>query len=242
MSHQTTRTDIVELRQYTLRGGQRDTLASLFEREFVHTQEEVGIQVFGRFVDRDDPDRFVWMRGFSDMETRGRALTDFYDGPTWKRHGKAANTTMVDSDNVLLLRPVEDPNGVRADLTIGTGRVRATIHYLHGVRADTFAEFWTDTLSPAMTATGYSPVRPLVSADFENNFPRLPVRSDPVFVWFSVFDDETHEREFARWWASRHGWRDHLNPDVMPALMRKPEILHLSAAQESVESAGRNDE
>src|SRR3546814_7453021 len=100
-----TETNLVELRQYTRFGCQRYTLVDLFERAFVETQEAAGIQVFGRYIDLDDPDRFVWMRGFSDLETRGRALSDFYGGPAWAAHREAANATMIDSANVLLLRP-----------------------------------------------------------------------------------------------------------------------------------------
>jgi len=58
---------VVELRQYTLHPGQRDTLVSLFEREFVDPLEAAGMTVMGQFHDLDRPDRFVWMRGFSDM-------------------------------------------------------------------------------------------------------------------------------------------------------------------------------
>ena len=54
------------------------------------------------FVDLDDPDRFVWLRGFVDMATRAAALGAFYGGPIWKAHRDAANATIVDSDNVLL--------------------------------------------------------------------------------------------------------------------------------------------
>ena len=56
--------NVVELRQYTLKSGQRDTLIALFEREFVESQEAVGIELIGTFRDLDDPDRFVWLRGF----------------------------------------------------------------------------------------------------------------------------------------------------------------------------------
>src|SRR5262249_21434026 len=96
---------IVELRQYTLHPGRRDALVALFEAEFVESQEACGMTIIGTFRDLDDPDRFVWLRGFSDMETRAAALAAFYGGPVWKAHREAANATMVDSDNVLLLRP-----------------------------------------------------------------------------------------------------------------------------------------
>src|SRR5258706_13218426 len=97
---------IVELRQYTLHSGRRDELIELFEREFIETQETVGIQVIGQFYDLDDPDRFVWLRGFNDMSAREQSLNAFYSGPIWIAHRDAANATMVDSDNVLILHLV----------------------------------------------------------------------------------------------------------------------------------------
>jgi len=59
---------IVELRQYTLHDGQRNTLIQLFEREFIERQEAVGMKVIGTFTDIDRPNRFVWLRGFRDMD------------------------------------------------------------------------------------------------------------------------------------------------------------------------------
>ena|SRR5215211_1861831 len=102
MSH-STYSPIVELRMYTLHPGRRDELIRLFEREFVETQEAVGIQVLGQFYDLDDRNRFVWLRGFNDMAARAQSLSAFYDGPIWKAHRDAANATMIDSENVLLL-------------------------------------------------------------------------------------------------------------------------------------------
>jgi hypothetical protein len=99
---------IVELRRYTLHPGQREVLIELFDRELVETQEAVGMKVIGQFRDLDDPDQFVWLRGFPDMESRARSLAAFYGGPVWKAHREAANATMIDSDNVLLLRPARD--------------------------------------------------------------------------------------------------------------------------------------
>ena len=98
---------IVELRQYTLRPGRRDELIDLFERKFVDSQEAAGMTLIGQFRDLDDPDRFVWLRGFPDMESRNRALEAFYFGPVWQAHRGAANATMIDSDDVLLLRPLD---------------------------------------------------------------------------------------------------------------------------------------
>src|SRR5512133_2466430 len=102
---------VVELRQYTLRPGQRDVLIDLFDRHFVESQEAEGMAIVGQFRDLDDPDRFVWIRGFDSMPSRARALAAFYGGPAWKANHAEANATMTDSDNVLLLRPVSARSG-----------------------------------------------------------------------------------------------------------------------------------
>jgi len=90
---------------YTLKPAQRDVLINLFERHFVESQEAAGMTLIGQFRDRCDADRFVWLRGFSNMESRHQALETFYGGPVWAAHRSAANNTMLDSDNVLLLKP-----------------------------------------------------------------------------------------------------------------------------------------
>src|SRR6476469_10671037 len=102
---------VVELLQYTLVPNGRETLIALFEREFIETQEATGMTVIGQFRDLNNPDRFVWLRGFSDMDRRAAQLQAFYGGPVWKAHRDAANATMIDSDNVLLLRPTSPTSG-----------------------------------------------------------------------------------------------------------------------------------
>ena len=153
---------VVELRRYTLHPGRRDELIELFEREFVEPQEAAGAHLFGLFRSRASPDEFVWLRGFRSMESRKEALEQFYFGPVWKAHRSAANATMIDSDNVLLLRPVR--RGL-ASPPPGAG-VHVTISAPSPPPESAFAAFETEP-SP-------------------NTFPQLPVRTDgPVSVWFS---------------------------------------------------------
>lgn len=97
---------VFELRQYTLHPGQREVLFELFDREFVESQEDLGMEIVGQFRDLDDPDRFVWLRGFPDMAQRQRALSAFYGGAVWAEHKDVANATMPSWDDVLLLRAV----------------------------------------------------------------------------------------------------------------------------------------
>src|SRR5882757_2209120 len=152
---------IVELRQYTLHAGRRDVLIDLFEREFIESQEALGISVIGQFRDRDDFNRFVWLRGFPDMAARGEALAAFYGGTVWHAHREAANATMLDSDNVLLLRPAPDGIGLtlpeRRDDGVSEERaaesvVVATIHYLDEDAIDGFAHFFATAMMPTIVA------------------------------------------------------------------------------------------
>src|SRR5207249_2492686 len=106
---------IVEPRQYTLHPGKRHVLIDLFDREFIEPQEALGMKVIGQFRDVNHRNRFVWLRGFRDMASRAQALQDFYGGPVWKAHRETANATMVDSDNVLLLRPALPTSGFSFD-------------------------------------------------------------------------------------------------------------------------------
>ncbi|MFJ4779321.1 NIPSNAP family protein [Streptomyces sp. NPDC088762] len=170
---------IVELRQYTLRPGARDTLIELFEREFVTGQEAAGITVGGRFRDLDDPDRFVWLRSFPDMAARERALHAFYDGPVWRAHREAANATMLDSDDVLLLR---GPGFAAPD---SGGPVTATV--CHPLDAEAFGRHFDRRIRPALTAAGSAPSAVHRTEHAENTFPALPVRTgEDVFVWFTT--------------------------------------------------------
>lgn len=168
--------EIVELRQYTLHPRRRDVLIELFERELVESQEAVGIKLIGWFRDLDDPDRFVWLRSFPDMAARARALEAFYDGPVWAEHRDAANSTMVDSDDVLLLRPARPGSGF--SLELGEGPIVVSIHHFREPVDDAALDRLERELGPA-SAT-------LVTEESANNFPRLPVREgEHVIVRFS---------------------------------------------------------
>ena len=64
--------EVVELRQYTLVPGSRSTLIELFERELIEPQEAAGMVIGGPFIDLEDPNNFVWLRGFTSMDAPPR--------------------------------------------------------------------------------------------------------------------------------------------------------------------------
>lgn len=189
---------VVELRQYTLKPQQRDVLIALFEREFVESQEELDMKLFGTFRDADDPDRFVWLRGFADMESRARSLAAFYGGPVWKAHREAANATMIDSDNVLLLRPAWSGSGftdrgtraLRGSTALPGGLVVAAICQIDPSATDRFVSAFRRTLHSTCAAAGGKFLSAFMSEHGPNTFPALPVREgENVFIWFTLFAD-----------------------------------------------------
>ena len=235
---------IVELRQYTLHPGKRDVLIDLFDRKFVESQEALGMKVIGQFRDLDNPNRFVWLRGFRDMPSRAQALKDFYGGPVWKAHREAANVTMIDSDNVLLLHPATPTSGFsfgnkerpqvgasasRSELIVGT------IYYSDAPVDAAFVQFFEKTVKPAVIGPGATVLAYFVTEHSENTFPALPVREgEDVFVWFARFNDvPAYERYLAALIQSPR-WYDEISKELARRLRREPEILKLSPTTRSL--------
>ena len=234
---------ILELRQYTLHPGQRDVLIDLFDREFVETQETFGMQILGQFRDLDKPDRFVWLRGFPSMDVRAKALAGFYGGPTWKAHRNAANATMIDSANVLLLHPARADSGFSLEGLKRTqpgsagpskSLVVATLYYLDAPVSDDLLELYERDVQPAHESAGASVLGRFVTESSANTFPALPVREgEHVLVVFSRFADlaayERHLAELAR--SSRSA---ETSRALSRRLERPPETLRLSPTARSL--------
>ena len=225
---------IVELRQYILHDGKRDVLINLFEREFVESQEALGMKVIGTFTDIDRPNRFVWIRGFSSMEARAEGLNAFYFGPVWRAHRDEANATMVDSDNVLLLHapdraaefafPAARPAlGVDAP----SGLVVATLYYLKDDPGGALPVF-EGQVKPALEKAGIHPLAWFARETAPNNFPRLPVREgEKVLVWLAAFADIADHK-------AHIGAIEAAAKPLESSFARPPEVLRLKPTSRSL--------
>lgn len=231
---------VVELRQYTLHPGQRDVLVELFEREFVESQEAFPMHLIGLFRDLDRPDRFVWLRGFGDMPSRAEALTGFYGSPAWKSHRNAANATMIDSDNVLLLRPLQpESNFPDARLPArdapprGRAVVEAQLLYAASDMPMARIEAAVAALDAAQGQTAGTRLAVLVSEHAANNFPSLPVREgEHVLAWFAAFPDEAERARFRGLLAGSSAWRE-AEEAFTAGAPRAPEALRLEPTARS---------
>jgi hypothetical protein len=183
------------LRQYTLKPGRRDALIDIFERYFIESQEALGMSVVGQFRDRRRSDRFVWLRGLSDMESRRNALAAFYDGPIWGAHKARANDTMLDSDNVLLLKPARPDLAFRLNVGAegttppGAGPVTVLggIYQMAQPIDRKLVSHFEQQVAPILQSNGVRIEGVFVTESAPNTYPRLPVREgEHVLVWFGV--------------------------------------------------------
>jgi NIPSNAP len=235
---------IVELRQYTLFPGTRDAFIELFDREFVETHEAAGMRVIGQFSDLGDPNRFVWMRGFSDMPSREKALTAFYvHGAAWRAHGEAARSKMIDSTDALLLRPARRDSGFTLesperrpplDSEIPKGIVVATIHYLAAPVGPDFLDFNESVVTPVLADAGARFLGFLATEHSPNNFPRLPLREgENVFISFSGFEDlEAYHRHLTALGRDSR-WRGEAFPSLLRRLQGRPQVMRLAPTSRS---------
>lgn len=231
---------LVELRNYVTQPGQRDVLIALFEREFIESQEALGAHVLGTFRNIDNPDRFVWLRGFADLNARFAALDGFYTGEIWKAHRAEANATMIDSDDVLLLRHIagdltrdpatRPPIGAPAPNTL----IVVTTYFLAPHGDEAFAASFARDIAPILRDTGADLLATFATEHSPNNFPRLPVReNETTFVAFTRFSSSAAHDAHVVALAERPAWRA-LERAFTGALMAPPQALHLQPTARSL--------
>jgi hypothetical protein len=208
------RCGVTDLRQYTLVPGRRDALIDLFDRYFVEGQEAAGIHVVGQFCDLDDPNRFVWLREFESFAARGETLPRFYQGPVWQAHRDAANATIADSDDALLLEPLYLGAGYprhgapRADVATSS-LVAVTVAYLAGLVTAADREL-ADVVRAELTAARAELIAVFTTHVADNNFPLLPLRDEHVLVWITRFPDDASYARHSSLLAASPTWNDAL--------------------------------
>jgi hypothetical protein len=184
-------TELIELRQYLLHRGQREHLIDLFEREFIEPQEALGMNVIGQFRDPERPDYFVWLRGFANLEARHRSLTDFYGGAVWAEHRNEANETMIDSDNVMLLRHVPGSDALPSrprserDKPESAAPIVVAVQQVDRIDPETIDTFRSQTVH-VLEQAGCRALGLYATELVPNTFTRLPVRTDRSIVWFGA--------------------------------------------------------
>src|SRR5690348_11153678 len=196
---------VVELRRYDIAPGQRDRFVRYFDAYFPEAFEQLDCMVFGQFEDRAAPTKFVWLRGYRDINARPIVDAAFYYGPVWREHRAKVNALFPGaSDNVLLLRPlnantgvtvlpavdpVDEPHGAR-------GVAVAQIFAVRKGDEDAFAQR-AQAAFARYTSAQVHPAGVLVTLDVPNNFPQLPIRTDgPFLVWLGLVENDAALKNF----------------------------------------------
>ena len=189
---------VIEFRRYTIKAGEREHFARYFESYFPEAIQQVGAIAFGQFFERADASRFTWIRGFHDMDGRATANGALYGGPLWKEHRDTMNHLMLDSDNVLLLRPLSPERGIPVLPAVdpvyepkgAQGVIVAQIFAVKPNGIEAFAR-QAETAFNEYRSAGAREAGVLVTLDVPNNFPKLPFRTDgPFLVWLGVLKDD----------------------------------------------------
>lgn len=177
---------VLELRNYLLKPNLADSFSHYFHSKFVDPMNELGGYTIGEFKINNINDRFVWFRGFANMQVRSRFLNDFYiNSTTWKEYGKGANEMMVNSDNVYLLKPLHKNVSFKAEKMISV----VDFYICNSTLEKVIKLFNTDYISFLKTIN-VDDISFWVSEMTENDFPILPVFQDKnLLVTITNFHD-----------------------------------------------------
>jgi hypothetical protein len=230
---------VVELRRYTLHPGKREALIQLFENHLVDRHDACDMVAIAHYLDLDSPDSFVWLRGFNDMKTRRDALATFYDqSTTWKEHRGAANATMIDSDNVLLLREARPGSGfqtygaarppIDASDPVAASFAAVTVFMLQSSPTQGLLAAFEGEMLPSLRKIA-SQVAYYVTEERTNDFPRLPVREGEwALVVAGVVPTEEAIESWRRAFEPRH------IPSEIATATVSSEVLRLAPAARSL--------
>jgi quinol monooxygenase YgiN len=230
---------VVELRRYTLRPGKREALIELFENDLLDSHEATGMVAIAHYRDPENPNSFVWLRGFTDMQSRRAALAAFYEqSSTWKDNRNAANATMIDSHNVLLLRDARPGSGfemrgserpsIEAPEPIVASFAAITVFMLESAPTDALISAFESEILPGLRKIA-SRVAYYVTEERPNDFPRLPVREGE---WALVIAGVVPTQEALQRWSRAFEAR-HVPPDIATASI-SCETLRLVPAARSL--------
>jgi hypothetical protein len=140
---------------------------------------------------------------------------------------------MVDSDDVLLLRPARPGSGFAAPKrprpavgapAVPASSVTVTVCHLPAPADDALVGYVVDQVLPLAQGAPARPAALLVTEPAANTFPALPVREgEPVLVWVSVYDTPRDHRDHRRRLSADPRWTDRVLPQLRARLAAPPQ-------------------
>jgi len=74
---------LVELREYEIAEGAMADFVKVFDEEVVPYQTSKGIVFLGSYVSEENPNTFIWLRGFKDQAELDRIYKAIYESEHW---------------------------------------------------------------------------------------------------------------------------------------------------------------
>ena len=194
----TTPIGVIELRNYVIKHGLRDTFIHYFEENFIQPQEALKGYLLGQYRVKGSEDNFCWIRGFKDMHVRSSFLPAFYYGPAWKQHKSVANSMLANNDNVYLLQPLlfrndslEPAKSITSLRLMPTNGIAVVEFYTANTKLDQLLKLFAKEYLPLLKDCGINDCTLWTSVLEENDFPRLPVFQDKnLLVTITFYKNE----------------------------------------------------
>jgi hypothetical protein len=93
---------IVEVRSYRITPGKRDEFVQIFKQRSIRALQDHGMKIVGPLIDLENPNKFIFLRGFPSMEDLPRMKDKFYGGKLWKEELEQILMPMIESYDVVL--------------------------------------------------------------------------------------------------------------------------------------------
>lgn len=190
---------VIELRNYLLRPGKRDSFIMGFEEKILDTLNGHNNYVLGQYRIKGAEDNFLWIRGFHNMPARTAALKSFYSCKYWEKHVWIPQAYVLNYTNVHLLKPLSfngsSPNNPAAFPCHWFGKPKGitVVDYYYAANGwlDKLIEFMKSKYDPVLRASDVENISYWISELSHNDYPDLPVYQDKnLLVTITFYDHE----------------------------------------------------
>ncbi|HEV8082203.1 MAG TPA: hypothetical protein VGP55_03335 [Chitinophagaceae bacterium] len=194
---------VIELRNYVLKQGMRDSFINYFEENLIQSQRTLKGYPIGQYRVKGYEDNFCWIRGFENMKERSSFLPSFYLGPSWQQHKKIPNSLLVNNDNVHLLSPIILQNdslvsvhSINSALLIPKSGITVIDFFTANTKLELLKKLFAKSFLPLLKANELNAYTLWVSEAMPNDFPQLPVFQDKnLLVMITHFKNELEYSE-----------------------------------------------
>ena len=198
--------EVIEIRNYLIKPGQRDSYINGFETYFLDTLNAHGNYVLGQYRVKGAADNFVWIRGFEEMAARKTALENFFASLQWKKYSNIPGEHLLGYTNVYLLKPLniaeglEGRNGSFPIAWFGKPKGVAVVDfYVANGILENLIGFVDTKYDSLVRAAGVKDITYWVSETSPNNYPGLPVFQDKnLLVSIAFYKDEQEYQEILK--------------------------------------------